>query len=72
MKCKNCGAELNNGKCQYCGATCFEGMYYLPIVDIDGDAIYRALHKKPSFFTKVETVEITTLSDSEPIYVRGK
>lgn len=20
MKCKNCGAELNNGKCEYCGS----------------------------------------------------
>ena len=34
MKCKNCGAELNNGKCEYCGSVFMEDMrYILPKID---------------------------------------
>lgn len=29
MKCKNCGAELNNGKCEYCGSFFLENRKYL-------------------------------------------
>ena len=31
MKCKNCGAELNNGKCEYCGSVFLEDMRYVTI-----------------------------------------
>lgn len=31
MKCKNCGAELNNGICEYCGLVSLEDMRYVTI-----------------------------------------
>ena len=68
MKCKNCGAELNNGKCEYCGSICFEDMYYMPIVNVDGDAIYRALHNIQPI---VDVIDVSCLGDKEPHYIRG-
>lgn len=29
MKCKNCGAELNNGYCEYCGSFFAEHQKYV-------------------------------------------
>lgn len=31
MKCKNCGAELRNGHCEYCGSVFPEDMRYVTI-----------------------------------------
>lgn len=31
MKCKNCGAELNNGKCEYCNSMFLEDMRYIEL-----------------------------------------
>lgn len=40
MKCKNCGAELNNGKCEYCGSVFLEDMrYFVPNIKIDEDKL---------------------------------
>ena len=69
MKCKNCGAELNNGKCEYCGSVCFENMYYLPIVNVDEDALQRALQN--TRIMPQEEIEITCLGDKERHFVRG-
>jgi len=33
MKCKNCGAELTNGKCEYCGSVFTGNMLYIPKPD---------------------------------------
>ena len=40
MKCKNCGAELNNGKCEYCGSVFLEDMrYFVPNIKMDEDEL---------------------------------
>jgi hypothetical protein len=40
MKCKNCGAEINNGKCEYCGSVFLEDMlYFVPNIKIDADKL---------------------------------
>lgn len=40
MKCKNCGAELNNGKCEYCGSVFLEDMrYFIPNIKMDEDEL---------------------------------
>ena len=58
MKCKNCGAELNNGRCEYCGS--FDG-YYIP--NIDAEVVYRAISK--------EKIEVTCMTEREPLIIRG-
>lgn len=48
MKCKNCGAELNNGKCEYCGSVFMEEMrYFVPNIKIDPEEFIRLLRKSP-------------------------
>jgi hypothetical protein len=48
MKCKNCGAELNNGKCEYCGSVFMEEMRYIvPNIKIDPEEIIRLIRKSP-------------------------
>lgn len=48
MKCKNCGAELNNGKCEYCGSVFMEDMrYFVPNIKIDPEEIIRLVRKSP-------------------------
>ena len=48
MKCKNCGAELNNGKCEYCGSVFMEEMrYFVPNIKIDPEEIIRLVRKSP-------------------------
>lgn len=40
MKCKNCGAELNNGKCEYCGSDYREDEpYIVSTLYADGEVI---------------------------------
>lgn len=46
MKCKNCGAELNNGKCEYCGSIYAENMLYMDF-KIDPDVVTRFIKKSP-------------------------
>ena len=58
MKCKNCGAELKNMKCAYCGSVFFETCYvYLAAIEKAKDE---------------ETIDVTCLGDDEPHYIRGK
>lgn len=59
MKCKNCGAELNSGKCEYCGSIFSEdmNMALLPLLKKGLDARY--------------VLEVSTLIDSEPHYIEG-
>lgn len=45
MKCKNCGAELNNGKCEYCGSVFVENMYYIPSVKLDESQFKRVMEQ---------------------------
>ena len=42
MKCKNCGAELNNGKCEYCGAVYAENQLHINM-KIDPEVMARHL-----------------------------
>ena len=71
MKCKNCGAELNNGRCEYCGSVFAEDMrlYTLKEPKFDDDLLMKLLHESPILGGK--TPEVTTLSDSEPHYIEG-
>lgn len=64
MKCKNCGAELNNGRCEYCGSMFAEDMrlYTLKEPKFDDDLLMKLLHESPILGGKLE---VTTLSDSE-------
>ncbi len=72
MKCKNCGAELNNGRCEYCGS------------EFNDDLLVRLIRKSPLYGDKKillktlmekqkdkNVIEVTTLSDSEPHYIEG-
>ena len=47
MKCKNCGAELNNGKCEYCGSVFPEEvrLFTLKTPKIDEEVIREVLLK---------------------------
>lgn len=53
MKCRNCGAELNNGRCDYCGSFFAEDMrLFTPKkttleikCDIKPDEIIRAIER---------------------------
>lgn len=68
MKCKNCGAELNNGRCEYCGSMFAEDMrlYTLKEPKFDDDLLMKLLHESPILGG---TLEVTTLSDNEPHYI---
>lgn len=65
MKCKNCGAELNNGHCEYCGSRFSEDLqlFTLKAPQIDTDFFRQVLHK--------ERIEVTCLGDSEPHFIEG-
>ena len=60
MKCKNCGAELNNGKCEYCGAFYPKYQRY---VYIKGDP------SKNDDSRMHNVIEVTCLGDSEPRFI---
>lgn len=55
MKCKNCGAELNNDKCEYCGSSFWTNRkdITLPILLCKGidanDATRLALNSRPNY-----------------------
>ena len=85
MKCRNCGAELNNGRCEYCDSVFPEyvdkWIIKPPVVDpaIVADAIKRT----PIFRTNPyrdddsvmhkceikETLEVTCLGDTERRFI---
>lgn len=76
MKCRNCGAELNNGRCEYCGSVYPEEMrmFTLKAPKIDPEIIKQALygsHVIKDSPMNNEWIEVTTLSDSEPHYIKG-
>lgn len=68
MKCSNCGAELNNGRCEYCGSVFSEDMrlFTLKAPKYDEDLLMKLLHESP-----LKTLEVTCLGDSEPHYIKG-
>ena len=63
MKCKNCGAELNNGRCEYCGSVFPEEVRLLTLKPqkIDEKVIRKVLSR----------VEVTCLGDTEPHFIEG-
>ena len=72
MKCKNCGAELNNGRCEYCGSVFSKDMrlFTLKSPQLDEDFIKKVLSKSPLITNMPkERLEITCLGDSEPHYI---
>lgn len=76
MKCKNCGAELNNGRCEYCGSVFPEEMrmFTLKVPKIDPEIIKQALygsHVIDDSRMYKERIEVTCLGDSEPHYIEG-
>lgn len=76
MKCKNCGAELNNGRCEYCGSVFAEDMrmFTLKAPQIDPEIIKQALygsHVIDDSRMYKERIEVTCLGDSEPHYIEG-
>lgn len=73
MKCKNCGAELNNGRCAYCGSFFAEDMRYYTLKppQIDEDLMHKRL-SKPLILkgncdktdnSRMEKVEVACLGD---------
>jgi len=58
VKCKNCGAELNNGRCEYCGSVFPEYTQIPPTIDIDKD-VYK------------ELIEVTCLGDDKPRFIQA-
>ena len=78
MKCKNCGAELNNGKCEYCGSVFPEEVRLLTLKtpQISENVIRKVLLKANLYQEKdnrmhKERIEVTCLGDSEPHYIEG-
>ena len=76
MKCKNCGAELNNGRCEYCGSHFSEDMklFTLKKPEIDPDFFRQVLygsHVIDDSRMNKERIEVTCLGDSEPHYIEG-
>ena len=71
MKCKNCGAELNNGRCEYCGSVFTEDMRLFTLKEptFDDDLLMKLLHESPIFGGKLE---VTSLSDSVWVLVCTK
>ena len=47
MKCKNCGAELNNGKCEYCGSVFWDTSYIIPNIQYDEEQIREIVKRTP-------------------------
>lgn len=46
MKCKNCGAELNNGKCDYCGTVFQKDAPYIAMnLEISEDELIKAIKR---------------------------
>lgn len=72
MKCKNCGAELNNGRCAYCGSSFAEDMrlYTLKEPEFDDDLLFKLLHKSPALITP-NVIEVTCLGEAEPYFIKG-
>lgn len=71
MKCKNCGAELNNGRCEYCGSMFAEDMrlYTLKEPKFNNDLLMKLLHESP--ILGENTLEVTTLGDNLRHYIEG-
>ena len=71
MKCKNCGAELNNGRCEYCGSFFGEELKKVEITahqifseygarDVNG----RLIPIKPK-----EIIDVTCIGDKERHFI---
>ena len=77
MKCKNCGAELNNGRCEYCGSFFVEDLRMLTLKPpkIDEDLLHKMLILKGNCDkvddSRMEKVEVTCLGDTEPHFIEG-
>jgi hypothetical protein len=78
VKCKNCGAELNNGRCAYCGSFFSEDMRYMKLKapQIDEDLSKKILFKgspcrdDDSRMHKV-LIEVTCIGDTERHFIEG-
>ena len=76
MKCKNCGAELNNGRCEYCGSRFSENMrlFTLKAPEEDTDFFRKVLygsHVIDDSRMYKEKIEVTCLGDAEPHFIEG-
>ena len=79
MKCKNCGAELNNGKCEYCGSVFAEDTRFFTLKPTSSylDLIHKiALKGNPyreddSRMHKAEMIEVTCIGDTERHFIEG-
>lgn len=62
MKCKCCGAELTGDKCEYCGSSI-----------IETKQLFRSNAQKDddSKMHHIEMIEITSLDDPKPRYIRA-
>ena len=47
MKCKNCGAELKYGKCEYCGSVIDDACYLVPEVKFTEEQVRNIIAKTP-------------------------
>ena len=74
MKCKNCGAELNNGRCEYCGSRFAEDMrlFTLKAPEIDTEFFRKVLYgTQITTNLPQDTIEVTCLGDKEPRFIKG-
>lgn len=63
MKCKNCGAELSNGKCEYCGSVFLEDVRYIEL-NIPSEKVAELVIacKKDAFrYRKRQSVNVCTV-----------
>ena len=71
MKCRNCGADLNNGRCEYCGAIFTENMRMFtskPTLDMtEFEKILRQTIITPA----ENTIEVTCIGDTERKFIKG-
>lgn len=68
MKCKNCGAELYNGKCEYCGTNYNEDMRSYMRKRLSEANLYMICNPLEP---RVEILDVSCLGDSEPLYIMG-
>ena len=84
MKCRNCGAELNNGRCEYCGAVFAEDMriFHLKQPTLDASEFEKIIRQiretacKPddSVMHKIrvkDVIEVTCIGDTERHFIEG-
>ena len=71
MKCRNCGAELNNGRCEYCGSFFAEDMrlFVLKQPEMTPNMIEKVLSSTIIPNREKDVIEVTAIGDKERRFI---